>query len=89
MARILARDQCPEILSIDLLGVIPESQSVLSASNAGIPVIMDEESDAGRAYRDAVARLLDPQHLAVDPDLPRARTPVTRRSPERRKSAPA
>jgi|TARA_R100000306_G_scaffold62478_1_gene70786 septum site-determining protein MinD len=47
-----------EILSIPLLGVIPESQSVLTASNQGVPVIHEEESDAGHAYRDAVARLL-------------------------------
>ncbi len=47
-----------EILSIKLLGVIPESQAVLKASNSGVPVILDEESDAGQAYADAVERLL-------------------------------
>jgi septum site-determining protein MinD len=47
-----------DILSIPLLGVIPESKAVLSASNQGSPVILDEESDAGQAYRDAVRRLL-------------------------------
>lgn len=47
-----------EILSIKLLGVIPESQAVLKASNSGIPVIMDRESDAGLAYSDAVSRFL-------------------------------
>ena len=47
-----------EILSIPLLGVIPESKAVLSASNQGTPVILDEESDAGQAYIDAVRRLL-------------------------------
>lgn len=47
-----------EILAIPLLGVIPESPSVLKASNAGMPVILDETSDAGIAYRDAICRLL-------------------------------
>jgi len=47
-----------EILAIPLLGVIPESKSVLAASNSGEPVILDEASDAGKAYDDAVARLL-------------------------------
>ncbi len=47
-----------EILAIPLLGVIPESQAVLNASNQGVPVILDEESPAGQAYDDAVARLL-------------------------------
>ncbi|EHQ53031.1 septum site-determining protein MinD [Ectothiorhodospira sp. PHS-1] len=55
---MLSVDDVTEILSIDMLGVIPESQSVLNASNAGMPVILDEESDAGQAYRDAVARFL-------------------------------
>jgi septum site-determining protein MinD len=47
-----------EILGIEVLGVIPESETVLSASNAGIPVILDDQSMAGQAYEDAVARLL-------------------------------
>ena len=47
-----------EILAIPLLGVIPESKSVLAASNSGEPVILDEVSDAGQAYDDAVSRLL-------------------------------
>lgn len=47
-----------EILSIPLLGVIPESKAVLRASNSGSPVILDQQSDAGQAYSDAVDRLL-------------------------------
>jgi septum site-determining protein MinD len=47
-----------EILAVPLLGVIPESQAVLRASNAGVPVILDQDSDAGQAYSDAVGRFL-------------------------------
>lgn len=47
-----------EILAIPLVGIIPESKAVLKASNTGIPVILDETSDAGLAYRDAIARFL-------------------------------
>jgi septum site-determining protein MinD len=50
-----------EILAVPLLGVIPESQAVLRASNSGVPVIVDTESDAGQAYADAVARFLGDQ----------------------------
>jgi septum site-determining protein MinD len=46
-----------DILGIEVLGVIPESTGVLTASNAGVPVILDDASDAGQAYADAVARL--------------------------------
>jgi len=55
---MLSVEDVQEILAVDLLGVIPESQAVLNASNAGTPVIMDENSDAGQAYQDAVARFL-------------------------------
>lgn len=47
-----------EILAIKLKGVIPESQAVLKASNQGVPVILDDQSDAGQAYSDTVDRLL-------------------------------
>jgi len=47
-----------DILAVKLLGIIPESQTVLSSSNSGVPVIRDSESKAGQAYTDAVERLL-------------------------------
>jgi septum site-determining protein MinD len=47
-----------EILGLKVIGVIPESPDVLQASNAGNPVILDEQSAAGQAYTDAIARLL-------------------------------
>lgn len=55
---MLSLEDVQEILSLHLLGIIPESKSVLTASNAGIPVILDEKSDAGMAYADVVARYL-------------------------------
>lgn len=47
-----------EILGISVVGVIPESENVLAASNAGVPVILDDNSNAGQAYKDTVARIL-------------------------------
>lgn len=55
---MLSVEDVQEILAIPLLGVIPESKSVLTSSNSGEPVILDEISDAGQAYSDAVSRLL-------------------------------
>ncbi|WP_299788957.1 septum site-determining protein MinD [uncultured Shewanella sp.] len=55
---MLSVEDVEEILAIPLIGVIPESQAVLKASNSGVPVIMDQESDAGKAYSDSVDRLL-------------------------------
>ncbi len=55
---MLSKDDVVELLSIELIGVIPESQAVLKASNSGKPIIYDEESDAGQAYQDTVKRIL-------------------------------
>jgi septum site-determining protein MinD len=55
---MLSVDDVKEILAIPLLGVVPESQAVLTSSNAGTPVIADRNSDAGVAYDDVVARFL-------------------------------
>lgn len=55
---MLSVEDVGEILAIPLLGVIPESQAVLSSSNQGVPVIVDQDSDAGKAYDDVVARFL-------------------------------
>ncbi|SJM89189.1 cell division inhibitor, a membrane ATPase,activates minC [Crenothrix polyspora] len=58
LGEMLSVEDVQEILSLHLLGVVPESKSVLNASNAGIPIILDEKSDAGQAYADIVARYL-------------------------------
>ncbi len=55
---MLSEQDVRDILAIPLLGIIPESASVLQASNSGVPVILDANSDAGQAYTDAVGRFL-------------------------------
>ena len=55
---MLSVDDVLDILAIDLLGVVPEDQAVLRASNVGQPVILDNESSPGQAYRDSVGRFL-------------------------------
>jgi septum site-determining protein MinD len=47
-----------ELLGIDFLGVIPESQAVLTASNLGQPVVLMDGSDAAIAYTDVVKRFI-------------------------------
>ncbi|TAN48486.1 MAG: septum site-determining protein MinD [Methylococcaceae bacterium] len=58
LGEMLSVEDVQEILSLHLLGVIPESRAVLSASNSGNPVILDDKSDAGQAYADVVRRYL-------------------------------
>ena len=55
---MLKVDDVLEILSIPLLGIIPESEEVLRASNLGSPVpLSNPASAAARAYVDAARRL--------------------------------
>ena len=68
LGEMLSVEDVQDILSLHLLGVIPESKSVLNASNSGTPIILDEESNAGQAYVDIVARYLgeDKPHRFID-----------------------
>ena len=54
-----------EILRIPLIGVIPESESVLQASNAGTPAIHLDKSDVAEAYRDVVGRFMGEEGLPM------------------------
>jgi septum site-determining protein MinD len=55
---MLKKEDVLEILSIPLLGIIPESEEVLRASNLGSPVTVSNPLSApARAYADAARRL--------------------------------
>lgn len=67
---MLSVNDVQDILSIPLLGIIPESKSVLSASNEGCPVIWNQSSRAGLAYKDAISRFLGDKldHRFLEPE---------------------
>lgn len=54
---MMATEDVLDILRIALLGVVPEDDGVLSATNRGEPVAMDDRSPSGQAYRNIAARL--------------------------------
>ena len=56
--QMLSLEDIQEILRIDLIGVIPESESVLEASNQGLPAVHLKGTDVSEAYQDVVARFL-------------------------------
>ena len=56
--QMLSVDDIQDILRIPLIGVIPESESVLNASNQGIPAIHMKGSAVAEAYKDVVRRFL-------------------------------
>ena len=55
---MLSYTDVQEILRIPLVGIIPESESVLHASNQGNPAIHLKETDVSEAYQDLVSRFL-------------------------------
>ena len=55
---MLSISDVEEVLGLKTIGVIPESGDVLNSSNKGEPVILDDQSIAGQAYADAVARIV-------------------------------
>lgn len=58
--QMLSIPDVQEILNVRLLGIVPEDEKILRASNRGEPAVLDRQSKAGAQYRDIVARLIDP-----------------------------
>jgi septum site-determining protein MinD len=56
--QMLSLEDIQDILRIPLIGVIPESENVLTASNQGTPAVHLKGTDVSEAYQDVVARFL-------------------------------
>jgi septum site-determining protein MinD len=56
--QMLSLKDVEEILRIPLIGVVPESESVLDASNQGLPAVHLKGTDVSEAYKDVVGRFL-------------------------------
>jgi septum site-determining protein MinD len=56
--QMLSLEDIQDILRIPLIGVIPESQTVLTASNQGLPAVHLENTDVSEAYKDVISRFL-------------------------------
>jgi septum site-determining protein MinD len=56
--QMLSLEDIHEILRVKLIGVIPESETVLNASNQGIPAVHMNGTDVSEAYKDVIARFL-------------------------------
>ncbi len=55
---MLSHKDVIELLGIEFLGAIPESNAVLQSSNSGTPVILEGNSEASEAYGDLIQRFL-------------------------------
>jgi septum site-determining protein MinD len=56
--QMLSLEDIQDILRIKLIGVIPESEVVLQASNQGVPAVHMQGSDVSEAYKDVIDRFL-------------------------------
>jgi septum site-determining protein MinD len=54
---MLSMEDVVDILAINLIGVVPEDESVLMSSNRGEPAAGDDNSKAGQAFRNIARRL--------------------------------
>lgn len=64
-------DDLLDFLKVELLGVVPDDESIIVSTNRGVPAVMEERSRAGRAFRDIAARIMGndvPIAAMLEPD---------------------
>ena len=59
-----------DVLSIDLLGIVPDDESIIVSTNRGVPIVMENNSRAGQAFRNIAARLLGEEVPLLDIEAP-------------------
>ena len=59
-----------DILAIDLIGVVPEDESIVISTNKGEPAVMDPASRAGEAYRRITKRIQGEEVPLMNLDVP-------------------
>ena len=55
---MLRAEDVLDVLAIELIGIVPEDEGVLKASNQGVPIALNRRSKAGGAFRSIAARLM-------------------------------
>lgn len=55
---MLAIDDTLEVLGLELIGVVPDDESIIRSTNIGEPVVTDKKSLAGKAFRNIVRRMM-------------------------------
>jgi septum site-determining protein MinD len=63
---MLTQEDVIELLAVELLGIVPEDESVIVSANRGVPVSLDGKSKAGQAFRNIAQRLLGHQVPFLD-----------------------
>ncbi len=67
---MMSVDEVVDILSCNLIGVIPEDTGIITSTNRGEPIVNDENSLAGKAYKNVALRILGEEVPFLDIDEP-------------------
>lgn len=63
---MLSTDDITEVLSTEIIGVVPEDENILIASNRGHPIVMNGKSPAALAFQD-IARRITGEDIPLQP----------------------
>ncbi|RMD54365.1 MAG: septum site-determining protein MinD, partial [Nitrospirae bacterium] len=66
---MLSKDDVLDILGVDLIGIVPKDERILISSNSGVPVVLDEDSEAGKAFMRIAARIDGEEVEIIEPKL--------------------
>jgi septum site-determining protein MinD len=67
---MLSVEDVLDLLAIELIGIVPEDENVIVASNKGQPLALDAKTKAGQAFQNIARRLLGEQVPFMDMDSP-------------------
>lgn len=65
---MMSVDDVKEILSVNVLGVVPDDEAIVVTTNRGEPAVADDFSKAGKAYRNITARIMGEDVPLMDLD---------------------
>lgn len=55
---MMSIDDVVDILSCELIGIIPEDTGIITSTNKGEPIVNDDKSPAGQAYQNVARRIM-------------------------------
>jgi septum site-determining protein MinD len=67
---MLSVDDVLDLLAVELIGIVPEDENVIVASNKGQPLALDAKNKAGLAFQNIAGRLMGEQIPFLDLDSP-------------------
>ena len=68
---MMSVDDVVEILSAELIGIIPEDTGIITSTNKGEPIVNDEKSLAGKAYNNVARRIIGEDVPFLDLEEPK------------------